>query len=126
MIRIFVRALLLLMLFCNTNVLIAEKMNFVLLKTVDKDNQPIKAESVQWWYTDLPEHKKPLSCERESCSEWLVPKHVKSVTIYALASKVKKTDPLCWDWFEAEAETESLADQKEIILTLSHTSTVCK
>lgn len=125
MIRIFVSAFLLLMLVCNAGVSNAEEMDFVSLKTVDEENQPIKAEIVKWWFTDLPEEKKTLSCEQGSCSEWLIPVQVsKSVTIYALASKVKKNDPYCWDWFEGEAEYQ--ASLKEIILILSYTTTVCK
>jgi hypothetical protein len=46
------------------------------------------------------------------------------ISIYAFASKEKKNDSSCWDWFEGEAENQ--VDQKEIVLTLLYTTTVCK
>ena len=123
--RLFVRALFLLLFVCNAGNSSSEEMHFLFLKTVDEDKHPIKAEIVKWWFSDLPEKKKTLVCKQGSCSEWVIrDKTSKPVTIYALASIVKKNDPYCWDWFEGKAENQ--VDQKEITLTLIYTSTVCK
>ena len=120
-----VRAYFLLLLVCSAGNSSSEEMHFLLLKTVDEDNHPIKAEIVKWWFSDLPEKKKTLVCKQSTCSEWGIRDKIsKPVTIYALASKVKKNDPYCWDWFEGKSENQ--VDQKEITLTLTYTTTVCK
>jgi hypothetical protein len=111
--------------FCSVNVYSAG-INSLLIKTVDENNQPINADIVKWWFSDELGDKKTLECKKQgNCSEWLI-QDTKSqaINIYALASIVKKDDPLCWDWFEAEAKSH--ADQKELKITLSYSTTVCK
>lgn len=109
---------------CSVNAYSGE-MNSLLIKTVDKNNQPINADIVKWWFSDDSSNKNTLECKQGNCSEWLI-QDIKSqeINIYALASILKKDDPYCWDWFEGQAKRE--ADQKEIIITLSYSTTVCK
>ena len=103
----------------------ADEINSVLIKTVDENNQPIQAEIVKWCFSDDPDKKKILECKQGNCSEWLIQnKKSQVIDVYAFASKVKKGDPYCWDLFEGEAKNQ--ADQKEIEVTLSYSSTVCK
>ena len=113
-----------LFIFCSVNAYSTE-MNSLLIKTVDKNNQPMNAEIVKWWFSDDPNNKKTLECKQGNCTEWLI-QDTKSreINIYALASIVKKDDPYCWDWFEAVAKSQ--ANKKEIKMTLSYSSTVCK
>ena len=123
--RLFIRAGLLFVFACIASNASSDDIDFLLVKTVDEENQPIKAEIVKWWTPDTPEKKNALICKRGVCSEWLIRgRIIKSVIIYAFASREKKNDPNCWEWFEGEAESQ--VDQKEITLTLSYTTTVCK
>lgn len=123
--KLFVRAGLLFVFVCIASKASSNNINNLLVKTVDEENQPIKAEIVKWWNPDTPEKKNALICKRGVCSEWLIRGRItEAVIIYAFASKEKKNDPHCWEWFEGEAENP--VGQNDITLTLSYTTTVCK
>ncbi len=95
------------------------------VKTVDENNLQIKPEIVRWWFSDKPELKTTLVCKQDDCSKLTIPGRVSSsVTVYALLSKIQEHDEECWDWYEAEAESQ--AHQKQITLMLSHKRTACK
>ncbi len=97
----------------------------LLIRTIDKDKQPLKAEIAKWWFSASPEVKNDLSCEQATCSEWILRgSFTKPVTVYAHATQVKENDEECWDFFEGEAEVQHW--QKEIALTLLYTATACK
>lgn len=103
----------------------SDQLHSLLVKTIDDENKPINAEIVNWWFFDEPDKKYTLQCKQKNCSQWLIRNNKPLViTIYALASKVKKNDPYCWEWFEGKAQNQ--IDQKELTITLSYTSTVCK
>jgi hypothetical protein len=103
----------------------ADEINYVSIKTIDENNQPIQAEIIKWCFSDTPHKKKILECKRANCSEWLIQKEKpQAIDIYAFASKIKKDDPYCWDLFKGEAKNQ--ASQKEIEVTLTYSSTVCK
>lgn len=103
----------------------AEQLYSLLVKTVDNKHQPINAEIVNWWFVDDPDKKMTLQCKQSNCSEWLLKnKKPLGIIVSIFASKVRKNDPHCWDWFEGKAKNQ--IGQKELIITLSQTSTVCK
>ncbi len=123
--KLFLRSSCLFIFLCITSNASSDEIDYLLVKTVDKDNKPIKAEIVKWWRPDAPEKKQTLICKRGVCSEWEIrSKLTPPVIIYAFASKVKENDLNCWDWFEGEAENR--VGQKEIAVTLLYTATVCK
>jgi hypothetical protein len=103
----------------------SEQMYSLLVKTVDHENRPINAETVSWWFVDNPDKKMTLHCKQSNCSEWLIRnKKPLEIIVYVFASKVRKNDPHCWDWFEGKAKNQ--IGQKELIITLLQSSTVCK
>ena len=97
----------------------------LIIRTVDENNQAMKAEIAKWWFSSNPETKFVLTCDKEVCSEWTLGVTItESVTVYAHAAQVKVDDEECWDFFEGEVEAQP--QQKEIILTLSYKATACK
>ncbi len=103
----------------------ANEINSVLIKTIDINNQPIKAEAVKWWFSNTPQKENIMECKQLNCSEWLIQnRELQAIDIYAYASKVKKDDPYCWDLFEGGAKNQT--GRKIIYVTLTYSSTVCK
>lgn len=93
--------------------------------TIDEKNLQVKPEIINWWFSDTPDMKNTLVCKQDDCSTLIISGNSSSpVTVYALLSKMQENDTECWDWYEAE--TESQAHQKQITLRLSHKRTVCK
>ena len=111
----------------NHHVALAKDTN-MLIKTVDKENNALKAQIFRWWYSDNSGTKYQLECAEHACSEWLIRENISGlITLYAHASVVQENDKFCWDWYEGSIEIKADASQhQELILTLLYSNTVCK
>ena len=100
----------------------------MLIRTVDKDKNVLKAQIFKWWYSNDSENKHLLECAEEACSEWIIREEISGpVILYAQATIVKENDQFCWNGYEGTMEIEANANlQQEFFLKLFYSNTVCK
>ena len=95
------------------------------IRTIDKQRNAFKVQSIEWWYKDRPKTKFELHCKNGICSEWVVNnKFPGAIVVHADRSVVQENDEECWDLYEGQKTIAQGQHQAELVL--SYRISACK
>jgi hypothetical protein len=96
--------------------------------TLDEKGDPIQAQQLEWWYSDLDTTKTIVNCASEACDTWELPTvAISNATISLVALVQHSPDQSCADWYSGTLNAnKKIFNASYYEVKLRHTNTACK